>query len=207
MPVITLSREMGSRGDDIAQAIAERLKLRIVGRELINRAAKEAGAPEIALAEIDELGLLGVKPGPASLRLYRQKVTEVIDSLAAEGNVLLMGRGGQVVLAGRPGVLHIRATAPREMRVQLVQQRCQVSLEVAAARVDACDRARAGYVKRHHGVSADDPHLYDLVLNMARLDVAAAVELICLAAGQMERIDAGRRLGLPTTEEGECECR
>ncbi len=113
MPVITLSREMGSRGDEIAQAVAGRLKLRVVGRELINRAAKEAGAPEIALAEIDELGLLGVKPGPASLRLYRQKVAEVIESLAAEGDVLLVGRGGQVVLADRPGVLHVRTTAPR----------------------------------------------------------------------------------------------
>jgi cytidylate kinase len=207
VPVITLSREMGSRGDEIAQAVAERLKLRVVGRELINRAAKEAGAPEIALAEIDELGLLGVKPGPAALRLYRQKVAEVIESLAAEGDVLLVGRGGQVVLADRPGVLHVRTTAPREMRVQVVQQRCQVPPEVAAARVDACDRARAGYLKRHHSVNNDDPRLYDLVLNMARLDVAAAAELICLAAGEMERIDAGRRPGVPSAGAGGCECR
>jgi cytidylate kinase len=207
MPVITLSREMGSRGDEIAQAVAERLKLRVIGRELIVRAAKEAGAPEIALAEIDELGLLGVKPGPAALRLYRQKVAEVIECLAAEGDVLLVGRGGQVVLAGRPGVLHVRTTAPREMRVQLVQQRCQVPPEVAAARVDACDRARAAYLKRHHGMNNDDPRLYDLVLNMARLDVAAAVELICLAVGQMERIDAGGQPGLLAPEDGGCECR
>ena len=53
MAVITLSREMGSLGDDIARAVAARLGLRLVGRELINRAAKEAGAPEVALAEID----------------------------------------------------------------------------------------------------------------------------------------------------------
>jgi cytidylate kinase len=207
MPVITLSREMGSRGDDIALAVTERLKLRIIGRELINRAAKEAGAPEVALAEIDELGLLGVKPGPAALRLYRQKVTEVIDSLAAEGDVLLMGRGGQVVLAGRPGVLHVRIIAPRELRVQVVGQRCQVPPEVASARIEACDRARAGYLKRHYGVSGDDPRLYDLVLNMAHLDVAAAAELICLAAGQMARIDAGRRQSSPAPETGGCECR
>ncbi len=47
-----------------ARAVAERLGLRLIGRELINRAARAAGVPEVALAEIDELGLLGVKPTP-----------------------------------------------------------------------------------------------------------------------------------------------
>lgn len=207
MPVITLSREMGSLGDEIAAAVAARLKLRVVGRELINRAAKEAGAPEVALAEIDELGLLGVKPGPAALRLYRQKVAEVLESLAAEGDVLLVGRGGQVVLAGHPGVLHVRTAAPREMRIRVVQQRCQVSPEVAAARVDASDRARAGYLKRHHRTDNEDPRLYDLVLNTARLDVVASVDLICLAAGQLARIEAAHQSGVPPAEAEGCECR
>src|SRR5512136_1463584 len=98
MPVITLSRELGSRGDDLAMAAAERLDLRLVGRELINRAARAAGAPEVALAEIDELGLLGVNPSPTAVRLYTQKVAEVIRELAARGDLLVVGRGGQVVL-------------------------------------------------------------------------------------------------------------
>ena len=127
MPIITLSREMGSRGDDIALAVAQRLKLRLAGRELINRAAKEAGAPEVALAEIDELGLLGVKPSPAAQQLYREKMTEVIFDLVNQGDVLLVGRGGQAVLAGRPDVLHVLAIAPRELRARIVQERCRVS--------------------------------------------------------------------------------
>ena len=123
MAVITLSREMGSRGDDIARRVAERLRLRLVGRELITRAAKEAGAPEVALAEIDELGLLGVKPNAAALRLYREKVAAVIHELAAEGDVLVVGRAGQVILADQPGVLRVRVTAPHEMRLAQVQAR------------------------------------------------------------------------------------
>lgn len=182
MPVITLSRELGSRGDDIALAVAERLRLRLVGREVINRAARAAGAPEVALAEIDELGLLGVKPSPAALRLYRQKVAQVIREFAAAGDVLIVGRGGQVVLADQPGTLHVHVIAPREMRVRLVMERCRVPLEVAEARVEASDRARAAYLRRHHGVRWDAPELYDLVLNMAHLSVDTAVDLICLAA-------------------------
>ena len=117
MPVITLSRQLGSGGDEIAAAVAERLGLRLVGFELINRAAREAGAPEVALAAIDELGLLGIRPGRAAIRAYREKIFAVVGELAAEGKLLLVGRGGQVILAGRPGVLHVRVIAPREQRV------------------------------------------------------------------------------------------
>ncbi len=201
MPVITLSRQMGSRGDDVAQAVACQLGLQVVGREVINRAARAAGAPEVALAAFDELGLLGVKPGPAALRLYRQKVTEVILELAEKGDVLLVGRGSQAVLAGRPGTLHVRIIAPRALRIANVQARCGVPAEVAAARVDASDRARAAYLRQHHGLRLDDPALYDLVINMARLDVATAATLICEAA---QRLAAGLAPAAVATGEG-CE--
>jgi cytidylate kinase len=185
MPVITLSREMGSRGDDIALAAAERLGLQVVGREVINRAARAAGAPEVALAEIDELGLLGVKPSAAAVRQYGEKVRQIIEEFASQGNVLIAGRGGQIVLAGRPGVLHVRVSAPRPQRVGLVQERCGVPAEVAAARVDASDRARAGFLKRHHNAAWDDPTLYDVVLNMAHVSVAAATDAICALANAL----------------------
>ena len=190
MPVITVSRELGSHGDDVAVAVAERLGLRLIGRELINRAARQAGAPEVALAEIDELGLLGVKPSPAALQLYHEKVTAVIRDQAAAGDVVLVGRGGQMVLAGQPGVLHVRIIAPRKQRIQAVQAQCNVPADVATARVEASDRARAGYLRRSHGVSCDHAGLYDVTLNMAQLAVSTAVDLICLA---VERLGANQR--------------
>ncbi len=189
MPVITLSRQLGSRGDDVALAVAQRLGLRLVGRELINRAALAAGAPEVALATIDELGLLGVKPSAAARRLYGQKVAEVIAELAAEGDVLLVGRGSQAVLAGRPNTLRVRIIAPREQRIAAVQARCGVPAEVAAARIDASDLARATYLRRQHGLHLNDPALYDLVINMACLDVPAATVLVCEAVVRLGASD------------------
>ena len=183
MTIITLSRELGSGGDDVAARVAERLGLRLVGREIINRAAQAAGAGEAALAEIDELGLLGVKPLPAALALYREKVRTIIEEQAHEGNVLLVGRGSQVVLARQGHILHVRIFAPRDQRCATVQKRCGVPLEVAAARVDASDRARATFHKRTYGVKWDDPALYDLVINMANLSVSLAAEIIIAAAG------------------------
>lgn len=182
MPVITLSRELGSHGDEVAVAVAQRLALRLVDREVINRAARAAGAPEVALAEIDELGLLGVKPTPAAMRLYREKIAEVMDELAGAGNVLLVGRGSQAALAGRAEVLHVRIIAPKELRVRHVAERSSISLEAAAARVDASDRARARFLKQHYGVRWDAPELYDLVLNTAHITSPMAADLICLAS-------------------------
>jgi cytidylate kinase len=197
---------MGSRGDDIARAVAARLGLRLVGRELINRAAKEAGAPEVALAEIDELGLLGVKPSAAALRLYQEKVAAVIHELAADGDVLLVGRGGQIVLADRPDALHVRIIAPRPMRLALVQERCRVPAEVAEARIDASDAARTGFLKRHFGVRGDEAYLYDLVINMAHMDVSAAVDLVCLAAARLDSTPQARDQGSYLQDAEGCEC-
>jgi cytidylate kinase len=187
MPVITISRELGSHGDDVARAVAERLGLRLIGRELINRAARAAGAPEVALAEIDELGLLGVRPRRNVLRLYREKAIEVIRELAAGDDILLVGRGGQSALAGRPGVLHVRIIAPTEARVRQVAENAGINLDTAAARVAASDRSRADFLRRCYGVPVDDPALYDLVLNLAHLGPDAAVEIICCAAKAMRR--------------------
>jgi len=207
MTVITLSREMGSRGDDIARLVAERLGLQLVGRDLINRAAKGAGAPEVALAEIDELGLLGVKPSAAALRLYRDQVTTVIHDLAAEGGVLLVGRGGQVILANQAGALHVRVIAPIEMRLALVQERCRVSMEVAAARIETSDSTRAAFLKRLFGVRGDEPRLYDLVINMARMDVTAAIDLVCLAAKLKTAAHVLRHSDARPQGSESCECR
>jgi len=207
MAVITLSREMGSRGDDVARLVAERLGLRLAGREIINRAAREAGAPEVALAEIDELGLLGVKPSAAALRLYREKVTAVIHELAADGDVLLVGRGGQMILADRPDVLHVRIIASRALRLALVQERCRVPAEVAEARIDASDAARTGFLKRHFGVRGDEAYLYDLVINMVHMDVSAAVDLVCLAAARLESTPQARDQSSHLQDAEGCECR
>jgi cytidylate kinase len=187
MPVITLSREMGSGGTNIAQAVAERLGLRLVGREIINQAAIQAGVPEVALAEIDELGLLGVRPRPAALRLYRETAADLLGKLAGQGNLLFIGRAAQVILGGRAGVLHVRVIAPRGMRIERVRTHCHVSAEVATALVDASDQSRAAYLRRHYRVRWDDPALYDLILNMSQLTIPAAVDLVCRAAQSVSR--------------------
>jgi hypothetical protein len=113
MAVVTLSRQLGSLGYETAEMLALRTGYRLVGRELINQAAKRAGAPDVALAMIDELNLLGLKPAPEDIQAYLIAVKTVMDELAAAGDVIIVGRAGQVILANWPGVLHLRMIALR----------------------------------------------------------------------------------------------
>ncbi|GAB4556859.1 MAG: cytidylate kinase-like family protein [Anaerolineae bacterium] len=181
MATITISRQMGSLGSQIARMLGERLGYRVVWREVINQAAIRAGVPEVALATIDELGLLQLRPTAKARRAYHQAIQQIMDELAAEGNVVIVGRAGQVVLRDRPQVLHVRITAPAELRAKRVAEAQGITMEQARAQIEASDRTRRAYLRRYYHVNWDDPELYDLVINTARLSPECAVDIICAA--------------------------
>ncbi len=184
MAVITISRQYGSLGNIMANALGQRLGYRVVMRELINQAASAAGAPEVALAVIDELGLLGLSPSAEDYQAYIHAVKAVMQVLADEGNAIIVGRGGQVVLAGRPDVLHVRTVAPVELRVARIAERHHISLAAAHAQISASDRQRRLFLKRFYNIDGNDPQLYDLVINTARMSAENACDLICTALQQ-----------------------
>jgi cytidylate kinase len=178
MPAITVSRQLGSLGVEVAQASADLLGYRLVWRELINQAARQAGTPEAALAAIDDLGLLGICPSPEACLSYRQAVHQIMQEFARQSNVVIIGRAGQMILAGWPEVLHIRVIAPSGLRIERVSERQSISREQASAQVEASDRRRRNYIKRFYQVHWDDPNLYDLVINTAHLSPPVAAQLI-----------------------------
>jgi cytidylate kinase len=120
LPVITISRQLGSLGNQIARATAELLGYRLVWRDLINEAALRAGAPGTALAVIDELGLLGISLSKKEIRAYRKALKQVMKELYSAGNAVIVGRAGQIILHDQPAVLHVRVVAPAELRAQRI---------------------------------------------------------------------------------------
>ncbi len=178
MSAITISRQMGSRGDELALQVAGRLGWRHVGRDVINQAALAAGVPQVALAEIDELGFFGLRPSARDRQLYQRQVERIIRELADAGDVVIVGRGSQVVLRDRPDVLRVRVVAPLEVRMAWLRQEKTISAEAARACLEASDRARARYLRRSYRVQLDDPTLYHLIINTSLLDLALAVNLV-----------------------------
>ena len=184
MAVVTLSRQLGSLGYETAEMLALRTRYRLVGRELINQAAKRAGAPDVALAMIDELNLLGLKPAPEDVLSYLNVVKTVMEELAAAGNVVIVGRAGQIILAHWPGVLHVRMNAPLAVRIQRLAQRQGINAAAAQAQAEASDRYHKQYFKHFYQSKWDAPEHYDLVINTAKLTAENATDLICILLGK-----------------------
>jgi cytidylate kinase len=184
MAAITISRMMGSLGCQIAQVVGQRLGYQVVWREAINQAAIRAGAPEVALAVIDELGLLGLRPDPQAVQAYLDAIAQVMRELADAGHVVIVGRAGQAILRGRPDVYHVRVIAPVDVRVDRLVAGKGLTPAAARAQLEASDRHRTRYLKRSYHIRWDDPDLYDLVVNTANLSPFAAGELIYRAFEQ-----------------------
>lgn len=188
MPAITISRQMGSLGTQIARQIADRLGYMMVWREVINEAACRACAPEVALAVIDDLGLLGARPSFKARRAYQNAVAQVMAEWAEEGEIVIVGRAGQVILGERDDIMHVRIIAPLSLRIERMAEEQDIPTPAAKARVEESDRSRRHYLRRYYHVDWNDPELYDLTLNTQRLSIATAADLVIAAWTQFQRL-------------------
>lgn len=102
----------------------------------------------------------------------------VVRNLAPEGNAVIVGRGGQVLLRDMPRALHVPIVAPFERRVFTLAERDGIEERDASARLRASGRARMDYLRRYHRVDWLDPSLYDVVINTFKISSPLAAELI-----------------------------
>jgi cytidylate kinase len=188
---VTISRQTGSLGFEIAKLAASQLGFTLVWREVINKAALRAGSPEAALAAIDDLGLLGICPSPEACLAYRQAVEATLNEYADQGRYIIIGRAGQIILKDRPDCRHIRISAPIEVRIQRLATRYSIPSEAARAQVEASDRYRKNYMKRFYNTRWDNPDLYDLTINTGRLSVEEASAILYQAV-HLERVETGK---------------
>jgi cytidylate kinase len=120
--------------------------------------------PENWISEIEDTidELFGLHP-PAE-QLVRQ-TAETILRLAKLGHVILIGRGGNIITAKLPGVIHVRLVAPLEKRIQNIQQTDQLDRKGALALIDREDIGRRRYLNKYYHKDINDALLYHLVIN------------------------------------------
>ena len=107
------------------------------------------------------------------------KTTErVIAQVAAEGRVVLVGRGAQAVLASRPNALHVYVIASKAFRRKIAIERLGVDPASVDKVMQETDAFRDQYIKTNYGRDRRDLTQYDLVLNAERLGLAGAAEVI-----------------------------
>jgi cytidylate kinase len=94
------------------------------------------------------------------------------------GNVVIVGRGGHVILKSYPDVLRVRIVAPLFVRVDRLRSRQQIDLETAEELIISRDKAAADYLKRFYNINWNDPEIYDMVINTGGVDTETAARLI-----------------------------
>lgn len=196
--IITISREIGAGGGEVAQRLAEALGWTLVDNELIDEVAKRAGLEPEEVAEREERAPSfierlsrtlasampefvapegGTLPDTTEERLV--KVTEgTVSDLAGHENIVLVGRAAAAVLAARPGAIHVKVVAPRQERIARVAARLGVDLKGAEKQVNDSDGNRARYHKQYYQRDWKDASNYHVVVNTGKIGVEGAVELI-----------------------------
>lgn len=206
-PLVTITRQYASGGSEIARRTAARLDWTLIDNEFVDQVARLAGMSPDEVARREERA-----PGPLE-RLARAlavaspemfiatgehpisvdtaeeeslvKTTErVIEEAAAEGRVVLVGRGAQAVLATRPNALHVYIVASKAFRRTVAIERLGVPAADADKVMQETDRQRDDYVKSHYGRDRQDLTQYDMILNAERLGFDGAASAIVSEVGR-----------------------
>jgi len=138
---------------------------------------------DAAVALLESEGTPAYQPSQDYLELTKTVILEY----AQQGDAVIVGRGAQMILRRRPGVLHVQVVGKFENRVHNIIEREGVKWREAAHRLRQADEERAGYLRRFYGVDWLDPGLYDVVLNTDQIPDQTAVEMIILAANAVDQ--------------------
>jgi cytidylate kinase len=194
---VTISRQAGCGALAVAQKLAEYLQSRslkdacpwtVFDRNLMDKVLEDHNLPtrlarllpEDTVSKIDDIlaELFDVRP---SVETIVHQTTETMLRLAGLGNVILIGRGGNVITAELPHMLHVRLVAPLEKRVEYAHKEySKFNLTRDQARKFCLneDRGRERYLKKHFDADINDPLLYHMIINTGLVNYDDAAKLI-----------------------------
>ncbi len=183
-PVITISREPGCCGADIASRLAAEFKLDLYGGKIVEEVARSARLSSAVIATLDERGRSMLEDWMAVLEQdrnlwsyqYMQHLVKIMGTIARHGRAVILGRGGSFLIEPERQ-LRIRLMAPLEARIRNVMKRFGCSREEARKRIDLVEADRRAYIRRYFNADIADPVHYDLVINTAFIDDNAIAEM------------------------------
>ncbi len=177
MSIITISRQMGSLGDEIAQALARKLGWDLITRnQLIDRFfARIADTRDLhLLTESARFYLSPAQTGGTYLDYLKKSLFE----LASQQSAVLVGFGSSMIFADDPDALRIRIVAPEKVRINRVKKQFRVSDAEAEQILITADKKHKRFVSAVFSSDLSDAMLYDLTLNTAAISTDECVAAI-----------------------------
>lgn len=201
MAILTVSRQFGSGGSEVAALVAKQLRWSLLDNEVVDAVAARLGmsSAEVQAREervpslVERLAsamTMGsqewMTPVAAAKRPTDEQLIDVtrhiIQEAIARGPIVVVGRGAPAMLAERGDALHVFCYAPRKALVARTMKREGLSAEEATRLVDDTNREREQWVRLHWERDWRAHDNYDLSVNTERLGIEGAADLIVAAA-------------------------
>jgi cytidylate kinase len=181
MAVITISREYGSSGSEVARKTADLLGYHLVDKAAIGRILAGYGLIDFEREFETEAGIWSAFD--TRFRTIVTMLDRIAFSVARHGHSVILGRGSYVVLSGTPWILNVRIRAPFEWRVTRVMKDKGIDDRMrAAAEVREGDKIRSSFISSIYGLRWDSMEHFDLVMDASKIDAERAATWIAEAA-------------------------
>jgi cytidylate kinase len=195
-PVITISREPGSGGSEIARRLAKALDMDLIGAQIIQHVADSAKMSRKVIESLDEKevtfrdtllsSLFGeYRPWPGE---YLQHLTRVIGTIGVFGNTIIVGRGANHILP-REKAFKVRIIAPLEYRIKYFMEDRGYSKAEAEQYVVKTENNRKAFVRKYFNADVADPKHYDITITTGGMSLEAATRAIIAAFKKKMNLD------------------
>ncbi|HON59190.1 MAG TPA: cytidylate kinase-like family protein [Smithella sp.] len=202
-PIITISREPGAGGSEIARRLARALNMDLIGGQIIQHVADSAKMSRKVIESLDERevtfretllsSLFGDNwPWPGE---FLHHLMRVVGTIGIFGNVIIVGRGASYILP-REKTFKVRIIAPLELRIRHFMEDRKYSRAEAEQYVIKTENNRKAFARKYFNADINDPNHYDMIINTEKISAPAATEAIIVAFNQ-------RRKRKPLTSETE----
>ena len=197
MAVITISRQYGAGGKTLGKMIADQLGYEFADSEIVAKVAEMANVSTHWVETVEnEAGgklsrfitrmvskplvdrILKGERGYIDEEIYLDYLVLIIAQIADEGDVVVLGRGSQYILNDHPDAFHILMLDEFDNRVRFMKEHYELSEREAAKVIRAEDKRRKALYQKLGKTDYDDPYLYHLVLNMGRVSLEEAAEIV-----------------------------
>jgi cytidylate kinase len=196
-PCITISRETGAGADKVSEALVEFFQLfndehsipwTAFDRNLIEKVLEDHHLPqklcqyfvEDKLSELKSMvnEIFGIHP---NIGLLLKNTSHTVLQLAEKGNVIIVGRAGNIITAGLKNTFHVRLVAPLEARVRHIEEVYNLTPGKAIEFIKREDLARKHYLKYYFNKDVDNPLLYHMVINTGQFSYTKTARMVGLA--------------------------
>lgn len=184
MAVITISRQRGSFGSEVAAALAQKLGFELIsGETMVPSFLSESTVHERhMLTESAKFYLTPAYTGESFIELASRRLKDHVKTHPA----VVVGFGSQAIFAGHKDALHVRIYAPKAVRISRLKKQYRVSEEQAAQILALADRKQQKFYTTLFGLELSEAAHYDLLLNTASLSVDECVAAIVALKAQHE---------------------